>query len=102
MPTSPASAPDSRNSLTCTAPIEMPPARADPGEAPTARASYPSRMRRRMNHTTAAATSASGSSHDSRALEADAEEVPEVGDHRASSGNGSVRRFTLKPPPVSS
>ena len=37
-------------------PIEMPPASADPGEAPTARASYPSRMRLNTNQTTAAAT----------------------------------------------
>ncbi len=39
MPTNPASAPEIRNSFICTAPIEMPPARAEPGEDPTARAS---------------------------------------------------------------
>ncbi len=39
IPTSPASAPESRKSFIWTPPIEMPPARAVPADAPTARAS---------------------------------------------------------------
>ncbi len=39
MPTRPASAPERMNSWIWTFPIEMPPARAEPADAPTARAS---------------------------------------------------------------
>ena len=51
MPTIPANAPEIRNVLIWTAPMLIPPARAEPGEEPTARASYPSRVRFKRNQT---------------------------------------------------
>ncbi len=66
IPTKPASAPETRNSFIWTDPMPIPPAWADPAEAPTARASYPSRIRFTTNHTIAAASTASGNSHERR------------------------------------
>ena len=78
----------------------MPPARADPGDAPTARASYPSRMR--LHH-----------EPDDHRGEQRHRQQPRRRTRRgcrrgvrcpgiaALSGNRSVRRLTLKPFPVS-
>ena len=60
MPTRPASAPDIKKTFSWIPPIEMPPASAEPEEAPTARVEYPRRVRLRKNQTRTHATNARG------------------------------------------
>ena len=84
----PASAPEMRNSRSCVAPIETPPAFADPGDEPTARASYPSRVRRIRNQTTTAAAIARKSSHDRWAPGVTPKYSPDVADEYLAPGTG--------------
>ena len=61
-PTIPASAPEIRNTLICAAPIETPPASADPPRTRPREPRSPSRVRYRKNHTSDARQSAIGNS----------------------------------------
>jgi hypothetical protein len=82
--------------LICTAPIEIPPALAEPVDEPTARASYPSRIRRMTNHTMIAARIAMRNRYDRCGEAPNPKTLPRSGT-RAFFGKMSVRRSTFSP-----
>ena len=85
-----------RNSRSCVAPIETPPALAEPGDEPTARASYPSRVRRIRNQTTTAAPIARNRSQD-RCAPGVTPKISPMSPTRPCSGNRLLRRSTNAP-----
>ncbi len=100
MPTNPASAPEIRKTLIWTAPIEIPPARADPGDEPTARASYPRRIRLRKNQTSTEHAIPIGSSRLSGTSVPTPKRCPRLG-AIALFGKRSDRRLMLNSPALS-
>ena len=77
-------------------PTEIPPARAEPWDEPTARAAYPNRVRRIRNQTTTAATTARMNSQDRCAPGRTPKSLP-MSPTSADLGNWSVRRSTFCP-----